>query len=118
MKRFFFNRLYTYHFRKKLRTEATPAEKYLWYHLKNRKLKGQKFRRQSGLGNYIVDFYCPSAKLVIELDGAPHFNPLSEEKDIKRDLHLQRMGFKVLRFRNDEVFNDTENVLKKIAGYL
>jgi very-short-patch-repair endonuclease len=74
--------------RKVLRKEMTDAEMVLWGILKNKNLNGRKFRRQHSIGNYIVDFYCSSEKLIIELDGQHHYNPEGKEKDLERDAHL------------------------------
>ena len=67
------------------------------------------------MGNYIVDFYCPSENLIIELDGEYHNNPESKEKDLKRDNHLENLGFNILRFENKLVFNDLDGVLNTIS---
>ena len=101
-------------FRKELRNNLTPAEAYFWNELKGKKLEGRKFRRQHSINNFIVDFYCASDKLIVELDGEVHLNPLAEEKDRKRDEILEGMGFKVLRFENKMVFENLEFVLNEI----
>jgi very-short-patch-repair endonuclease len=101
-------------YRKKLRNNLTSAEARLWSILKNKQLKGRKFRRQHSIDNFIVDFYCPKEKLVIELDGQVHFNPVMEEKDSKRDKILNSYGITVLRFENKMVFENQEIVLKAI----
>jgi len=72
-------------YRKDLRNNQTSAETRLWMLLKNKQLEGRKFRRQHSINNFIVDFYCPSEKLVIELDGQVHYNPIAEHQDYKRD---------------------------------
>lgn len=113
-----FNNKYLKQSRKHLRNNGTSAEAFLWKHLSKRKLNGRKFRRQQSLGNYIVDFYCPSEDLIIELDGEYHNNPEAREKDLKRDNHLERLGFKVLRFENKLVFDDLDGVLKTISDNL
>jgi len=104
-------------FRKSLRNGLTSAEAFLWNHLKERKLAGRKFRRQHGVGKYIVDFYCASEKLVIELDGQPHMNPTAQEKDEKRTEYLASKGLKVIRFENKMVFNLLPSVLKDIEDH-
>ncbi|EPR65653.1 N-6 DNA methylase [Cyclobacterium qasimii] len=101
-------------FRKELRNNLTPAEASLWTLLQNKKLDGRKFRRQHSVGNYILDFYCPSEKLAIELDGQGHFNEVQAEYDRERDLFINAFGIKVLRFENKEVFENTESVLNAI----
>ena len=101
-------------FRKELRNNLTPAEATLWTMLKNKQLEGRKFRRQHSVANYILDFYCPSEKLAIELDGQGHFEATQAEYDYERDLFLNTVGIKVLRFENKEVFNNPEAVLESI----
>ncbi len=101
-------------FRKKLRNNLTPAEAKFWTLVQNSKLEGRKFRRQHSVGNYILDFYCPSEKLAIELDGEVHFNVTAQEKDAERTLFLNYYGIKVLRFENKLVFEQTEQVLDEI----
>lgn len=92
----------------------TEAELILWTVLKEKKLEGRKFRRQHSIGHYIVDFYCSSERLIIELDGQHHFTNEGLEKDKERDEHLALLGKKVLRFENKEVLNNLTEVLKKI----
>ena len=86
-----------------LRREQTEAERALWAMLRGRDLFGLKFRRQHQVGNFVVDFYCRELKLVIELDGADHFNDLQQTLDTKRTESLQRMGMTVIRFENQDV---------------
>ena len=102
------------HFRKELRNKSTSAEIAFWNLVKNRSLEGRKFRRQLSIGNYIVDFYCPSEKLIVELDGDPHGEYHKISEDIKRDEYLQDLGFTVLRFENRFVFQDPEYILEEI----
>ena len=111
----FFNRKYLKSFRASLRNKSTSAEAELWNILKSKNLNGRKFRRQHSIGNYIVDFYCASDKLVIELDGNPHGEYHKIEKDEKRDQYLQGMGFSVLRFENRLVFQEPEFVKNEIT---
>lgn len=99
-----------------LRKNMTEAELVLWEVLKDKKLKGRKFRRQHSIGYYIADFYCPSEKLVIELDGQHHYTPEGIAKDLERDNHLDMMKIKVLRFENKEVLTNLTNVLKIIKA--
>jgi len=110
----FFNRKYLKSFRSSLRNKSTSAEAVLWNILKSKNLNGRKFRRQHSIGNYIVDFYCASEKLVIELDGNPHGEYHKIEKDEKRDQYLQGMGFSILRFENRLVFQEPEFVRNEI----
>ena len=102
--------------RKELRNNLTPAEAALWKMLKNRQLDGRKFRRQHSIGKYILDFYCPSEKLAIELDGEVHFQISWQEYDFERDLFLKEFGVKVLRFENKMVFEKTNAVLEALRN--
>ena len=100
--------------RQYLRNNATNAEKKLWTHLRKSQLVDLKFRRQQGIGPYIVDFYCPELKLVIELDGAIHETTEAKEYDSERDKFLMQHEISVLRFRNKEIFDDIDSVLQTI----
>ncbi len=108
------NNKYLKDYRIELRNNLTPAEARLWSILKSKQLEGRKFRRQHSIDNFIVDFYCPKEKLVIELDGEVHNNPVSEEKDAQRDLILENYGITVLRFENKMVFEQQDMVLNAI----
>ncbi len=101
-------------FRKKLRNNLTPAEAKLWTYLQNSQIGGRKFRRQHSVANYILDFYCPSEKLAIELDGEVHNNVVQAEYDRERDIFLQATGIKVLRFENKVVFENVEWLLDTV----
>lgn len=103
-------------FRKNLRNNLTSAEATLWLQLKGKKLAGRKFRRQFSVENYILDFYCPSEKLCIELDGAAHFTAAGLEYDQERTEVLNSHGIRVIRFENIEVFEAMESVLEKIKS--
>jgi very-short-patch-repair endonuclease len=103
-----------YEFSRELRQVETEAEKALWKLLRNKKLNGLKFRRQHPLSNYIADFYCHEKRLVIELDGAVHDIKENAEYDNVRTYQLKQDGISVVRFRNEEVMNDIENVIKKV----
>ncbi|MDX2002842.1 MAG: DUF559 domain-containing protein [Chitinophagales bacterium] len=111
------NRTYLKQARRDLRNNLTPAEATLWQCLKNSQLLGRKFRRQHSIENYIVDFYCPTEKLVIELDGGIHLDAIVMENDLARDARLLQLGYRVLRFQNDMVFNCPEQVLEEIAKH-
>ena len=96
--------------RRALRANSTPAEEVLWEEIRNRKLNGLKFKRQHSIGNYVIDFYCASKRLVVELDGEVHNNADQKEKDESRDINLTEMNFKVLRIPNSKVLNKIEEV--------
>ncbi len=100
--------------RKTLRKNSTPAEASLWKLLQGSKLDGKKFRRQHSVGNYILDFYCPSQKLAIELDGEGHFTDEGIAKDEERTRFLNECSIKVIRFENKLVFERTEWLLDEI----
>lgn len=99
--------------RKFLRNNLTPAEATLWKSLQQKKLGG-KFRRQHSVGNYILDFYCPSERLAVELDGEDHFSDAGFEYDQKRMAYLKELNIKIVRFENKEVFEDLPAVLENI----
>ncbi|SKB87238.1 endonuclease domain-containing protein [Daejeonella lutea] len=101
--------------RSTLRNNPTPTEKYLWNYLKGKQLLGRKFRRQQSIGNYIVDFYCASERLVIELDGDVHSQPEQMTYDICRDEFLKKLGFKILRVKNELVYLNLPEVVRLIV---
>jgi very-short-patch-repair endonuclease len=101
---------------KELRQKQTPAEQMLWQCLRANQLHGAKFRRQHNIGQYIVDFYCHTAKLVIELDGGIH--ELQKDRDSDRDTYLKANGLQVLRLQNEEITQDLPQVLKTISQFL
>ena len=98
-------------FSRSLRTNMTEAEQFLWRRLRARQIDGVQFYRQKPLLSFIVDFYCPAAKLVIELDGGQHFDADHEVKDRERDDMLTATGLRVLRFDNQQVLREPEAVL-------
>ena len=95
-------------FRKDLRKNLTPAEAAFWKMVKSSKFEGRKFVRQHSVGNYILDFYCPSEKLAVELDGARHFSGAGAAEDRERTEYLDSKGIRVVRFENRDVFEETE----------
>jgi very-short-patch-repair endonuclease len=105
-------------YRRGLRKRLTPAEAALWSLLKNRQAFGLKFRRQTSIENYIVDFYCPEYKIVIELDGEPHFTEEQATKDQKRDKRLIELGHKILRFENLIVFDHPDFIFDDIKSLM
>lgn len=109
------NKYYLTKYRKSLRNNMTPAEASLWKSLQRKQLKGRKFRRQHSINNYIVDFYCMSEKLAVELDGAYHLIANQQEKDELRDKDLASLGITVLRFENKMVFENLASVLQEIS---
>jgi len=105
-----------FEFARKLRRSETSAERYFWLILRNRKIAGLKFRRQHPIGKYVVDFYCHEKKLAIELDGCIHDLPEVKNHDNDRMKVIEQLGVTVLRFTNDEIFNDLNNVINKIIN--
>ncbi len=103
---------------RELRRRETPAEEFLWELLRNRQLGGAKFRRQHQFGDYITDFFCDDAKLVVECDGDVHATPERQKTDHKRDAYLRSQGLTVLRFQNEQVLDEIESVLQSIAHQL
>jgi very-short-patch-repair endonuclease len=100
---------------RRLRIDATDAERRLWYRLRSRQVGGAKFIRQERIGPYVVDFVCREQRLVIEVDGGQH---ATDPRDAVRDTWLSERGYRVLRFWNNDVFANTEGVLEAIAAAL
>jgi len=109
-----FNRKHLKTRRKELRTEGTAAEAVLWKQLHKRKLAGKKFRRQQSIGPYIVDFFCPECRLIVELDGAPHYGILDDNYEAERSAYLEQLGLKIIRFENRIILHNLEAVLETI----
>ena len=103
--------------RKNLRNNLTPQEITLWLYLKDSKL-GFKFRRQHSIGSYILDFYCPTKKLAVEIDGSQHFEKDAKAYDEKRTEYLVSKGIQILRFTNAEINTNISGVLLKIKSVL
>ena len=101
--------------RQRLRNNPTEPERQLWNRLKGSQL-GVKFRRQMGIENYIVDFYCPERHLVIELDGDSHYTEAGKACDAERDAFLNANKIRILRFTNDEVMQNMDGVLARIVS--
>ncbi|MBN8585558.1 MAG: endonuclease domain-containing protein [Ignavibacteria bacterium] len=100
--------------RKELRSNLTPAEAFLWKYLKNSQLEGRKFRRQHSFGKFVIDFYCSTQKLGVELDGMYHFTEEQIKYDAERSEYMNSLGIRIIRFENAEVFEKTDEVLIKI----
>ena len=112
-------------FARAMRRNSTPAEDFFWQKVRNRKFLGKKFNRQFIIECgwnvidkrfVIVDFYCHEHKLIVEVDGGIHH--LLEEQDQMRQQRLEEMGYRVVRFRNEEVLEDWAGVAEKLAGVL
>jgi very-short-patch-repair endonuclease len=100
--------------RRGLRAQVRQAEAILWRQLQRRQLCGPRFRRQHSVGPYVLDFYCPEAKLAVELDGAAHDHDLAFRRDAFRTAYLAAAGVRVIRFKNDDVMRNLEGVLAVI----
>lgn len=96
-----------------LRKNMTDSELKLWSKIRRKQLHGLQFYRQRPIGNYIVDFYCPQAQLVLEVDGSQHMSGQNIKKDQYRDSYLKQQGVKVLRFDNLQVLNQIDAVIEK-----
>ena len=103
--------------RRNLRNSSTAAEAVLWKHLQ-RQLLGKKFRRQESIGPYIADFFCTECRLVVELDGAPHFSILKDPYEARPTEYLEQLGIRIIRFENRTVYENLEGVLKTIRQNL
>jgi len=97
-----------------LRRNMTDAERLLWSKLRGKQLKGLQIYRQRIISNYIVDFYCPKAHVVIEVDGGQHYTHEGKKEDKIRDDYLRQQGFKVLRFSDREIFVNIKGVVERI----
>lgn len=91
------------------------AEWILWKYLRNKQFYDLKFRRQHGIGRYVVDFYCPELKLVIELDGSSHFEEGAKEYDQLRQSEIEQLGICFIRFTNQQIYHDLDGVLERLA---
>src|SRR5215213_769554 len=99
---------------KKLRANTTPHERILWRALKELPIEGTHFRRQAPIGRYVVDFFCPAKRLVIELDGGHHNDDETAKPDSERQAWLEQEGYRVVRFWNSDVARDLDAVMEKI----
>lgn len=112
-----FNKKENKNIRRLLRKQPISAEKKLWYRLRKRQL-GYRFNRQYGIGNFVVDFYCAEKKLVIEIDGSTHSTEREIKKDKEREEFFKRLNLKIVRFRNVDVYENSELVVENILNVL
>jgi very-short-patch-repair endonuclease len=103
---------------RKLRKNMTDAEQLLWSKIRRKQIRQYQFYRQRIIRNYIVDFYCPKARLVIEIDGGQHYSEEGVELDKLRDKHLADLGLRVVRLSNMDVLQNIDGVLEYIYEYL
>jgi very-short-patch-repair endonuclease len=97
-----------------LRRNMTDAERNIWFRVRNGQLKGKQFYRQKIIGEYIVDFFCPKAKLVLEIDGGQHYSEEGQATDKIRDDYLRGLGLKIIRFSDRDIFENSNGVIEKI----
>ena len=104
--------------RRELRKNQTGTEGNLWFHLRNRRMKNEKFYRQYSVGLYILDFYCPSKRLGIEIDGSQYYDMEYKMYDKERTEYLTENNIRLLRFTNLEILNNLDTVCERIFNYL
>ena len=100
--------------RRYLRKNMSKSEVILWSKLKNRQMHGERFLRQYGVDQYVLDFYCPRLKLAIEIDGDSHFMPGAEEQDKARQEYIESFGIQFLRFTNEDVYKNIDGVCQTL----
>ena len=103
---------------RRLRSEMTECERMLWSRLRRKQLRGTQFYRQKPIGSYIVDFYAPAARLVVEVDGSQHQDNIHAQNDDHREESLKSQGLRVLRFTNLQVIDDLDSVVCIVAEAL
>ncbi len=103
---------------RRLRSEMTENERLLWSRLRRKQLHGIQFYRQKPIGGYIVDFYAPAARLVVEVDGSQHQDNIHAQNDVHRDESLKGQGLRVLRFTNLQVLQELDSVVGVVAEAL
>ena len=111
-----FNRRSKKDTRRKLRKSGTAPEAVLWTHLQRKQILGKLFRRQVGIGRYIVDFYCPENRLVVELDGDAHFSTTIEGYESERTQFFNGLGLTIVRFENRDLLENLDGVLEAIKN--
>jgi len=114
MDKFIYNRKALEDNRRQLRKQPTPAEELLWGYLRNKQLADRKFRRQFSVGNCILDFYCTSERLCVELDGQQHYTEEGLTYDQERTQYLNSLDIRVIRFKNQLVLTSVQKVLAEI----
>ncbi|HOK80203.1 MAG TPA: endonuclease domain-containing protein [bacterium] len=105
-------------FSRTLRQKMTDVERLFWSKIRMRQLNGYQFYRQRPIGEYVVDFYCPRAKLIIEIDGGQHYEDDGRRKDEMRDKFLSGIGLKILRFSDRDVIENIEGVVEHVLENL
>jgi very-short-patch-repair endonuclease len=105
-------------FARNLRGNMTEAEQLIWAKIRRKQIGSLQFYRQKNIGHYIVDFYCPKGKLIVEIDGGQHYEIEGMKKDRERDRDLQMLGLSVLRFSDIDVLKNIDGVVEKIYEHL
>ena len=111
----FFNKSEGKEKRRQLRNNAPTAESVVWTRLSKKQVHGFKFRRQYGVGPYVIDSYCPGLTLAVEIDGDSHFVADANGNDERRQAFIESFGIRFLRFTNDQVYRELDNVLETIS---
>jgi very-short-patch-repair endonuclease len=101
-----------------LRTNMTDAEQLIWSKIRRKQISDSHFYRQKNIGHYIVDFYCPKGKLIVEVDGGQHLEKVGMKKDQERDRYLQKLGLTVLRFSDIDVLKNIDGVIERINEHI
>ena len=101
-----------------LRANMTDAEQLIWSKVRRKQIDDFQFYRQKNIGQYIVDFYCPKGKLIVEIDGGQHYENEGMKKDQERDRYLQKLGFTVKRFSDIDVLKNIDGVVERIHEQL
>ena len=103
---------------RELRQNSTSAEEIFWQAVRDRKFLSLKFRRQQQIKFYVVDFYCHEQRLIVELDGSVHDTDENKFLDRERELNLSKWGYKIIRFKNADIFNRLSECLDEIAAFI
>lgn len=112
-----YNKKHLLKYQRKLRNNPTKSELIFWSKIRNNQLK-VRFRRQYGIGPYIIDFYCPEAKLAVEIDGLTHSDEKVFDNDVKRQKYLENIGLKVKRYNSSDVLKNTESVITDLYHFI
>ena len=104
--------------RQYFRKNMPKSEVILWSKLKNKQMLGERFLRQYGVDQYVLDFYCPQLKLAIEIDGDSHFMPCAQEQDKARQEHIEAFGIRFLRFTNDDIYKNIDGVSQVVHTFV
>jgi len=104
--------------RQRLRRNLTLAEEIFWNQVSKSKFMNLKFRRQHGIGKYIADFYCPTKKLIIEIDGNSHFTKQGQLRDAERSRYIASLGYRIIRYNNNDIVDNVDGVFQDLENQL